>query len=242
MIFIGQGNDRKAIVSDYARSHGIGKICVFGDELELSGFEVFHTSYGDSIMYSHYYKYLEFTQNDTLFVWNDCLKTTRQSELAYNCIRHCAEQTSHRLVFNEMPLISSREDFMILYTLLEPNPFVRAKFDDFEAFHNVDFGGFRMPAITPFEFVATDAQKERYQALKEATIKAVRRDANIIPRRLLKFAEGLARGDFDTKAELMSRDMRVSVSDLKVDRFFLERLMTIEKDIENVKDKVQQRG
>ena len=56
MIFIGQGNDRKAIVSDYARSHGIRKICVFGDELELSGFEVFHTSYGDSIMYSHYYK------------------------------------------------------------------------------------------------------------------------------------------------------------------------------------------
>ena len=59
---------------------------------------------------------------------------------------------------------------------------------------------------------------------------------------MLKFAEGLAKGDFDTKAELLSRDMRVSVSDLKVDGFFFERLRTIEKDIENVKDKVQQRG
>lgn len=184
MIYIGQYNDRAGIIRAYAEAHGLQKVVLFGDMLEgLAGLNINAVPYNKVIKYEYYYKYLAFTDKQTLFVWNDCMLTKKRNCLEYNCIRHCAEQTPHRLIFNTMPLIDSCEDFMILYTMLEPNPFVKVAFSNVDKFANVDMEGFKMPVITVAKHQATKEQWAQYQRLKDKTIAAVKRDPNIIPRR-----------------------------------------------------------
>lgn len=189
------------------------------------------------ILYSFYYKYLAFTDNSTLFVWNDCMKTTKQNCLEYNCVRHCAEQTHHHIIFNTLPLRDSKEDFMILYTLSEPNPFIKLKTDDVQKFQNVDFRWFKIPEVKIVRYEANEKQREKYEYIKQKAIDSVKRDPNIIPRRCLKYAESL-HPEYDSKAELKSIDMTVSDSGLKVDAWYIKRLMNIIQDIRYVKSKV----
>lgn len=238
MIYIGQHNNREQIIARYMQENGLHKVVLFGDPLEVAGAELMHVPYKECIKYSYYYKYLEFTDKQTLFVWNDCLKTQKRNCLEYNCIRHCAEQTSHHLIFNTMPLIEFREDFMILYTLQEPNPFVKVAFSDLERLENVDFSGWKCPHVIATPYEATEEQKAKYEQVKAAAIAAVKRDPNIIPRRCLKYAESLVKGDYDSKAVFLPRDMRVTVSDLPVDGYFFEKLINIQQEIVHVKSKI----
>ena len=238
MIYIGQHNNRAAIVSRYMQEHGLKKAVLFGDLIELEEVELMHVPYKECIKYSYYYKYLEFTYKQTLFVWNNCLKTQKQNSLEYNCIRHAAEQTQHHIIFETMPLIESSEDFMILYTLQEPNPFVKVGFSEVERLENVDFSGWECPVISAHRIEATEEQKAKYAQVKEAAISAVKRDPNIIPRRCLKYAESLVKGDYDSKAALLPRDMRVAVSDLPVDGYYFARLINIQQEISHVQSKI----
>lgn len=240
MIYIGQNTDREGLIAQYMKEHELNKIVIFSSNPidAPADVESMFVPYKECIKYIYYYKYLAFCDKNTLFVWNDCLSTKTQNCLEYNCIRHCAEQTSHRLIFNTMPLIDDCEDFMILYTLQEPNPFVKIKFDDVERFENVDFSGLKTPTISVSRHEATEEQEARYEKIKNDAIKSVKRDPNIIPRRCLKYAESLPKGDFDTKAVLLPRDMKVSHSGLPVDDYYFERLVNIQQAISHVKSKI----
>lgn len=238
MIYIGQNNDRVALVTQYMQKHGLKKAVVFGDYLELSSdLNIMHVPFNCIIKYAYYYKYLAFAHHDTVVIWNDCLRRTFQGALEYNCIRHCAKQTTHRLIFETMPIISSREDFMILYTMLEPSPFVKVKFSEVGNFSNVDKSGFVMPKIIVHSFTVTKPQLEKYQKVKADAIAAVNCDPNIIPRRCLKYAESLRKG-MDSKASLLPRDMNISVSDLPVDAYYYEQLNHMMEELNYVTSKI----
>ena len=238
MIYIGQNNDRAGIIRAYAEAHGLQKVVLFGDMMEgLQGLNINAVPYNKVIEYAYYYKYLAFTDKQTLFVWNDCLRKRDQRALEYNCIRHCAEQTKHRLIFNTLPIIETREDFMILYTLLEPNTFVRLAFSDVDSFKNVDIAGFHLPLITIDKRDATNEQWAKYQRLKDEAISAVKRDPNIIPRRLLKYAETIAKSK-DSKVAMLPHDMTVTDTGLPVDAYYIARLQKIQKENAYVASKV----
>lgn len=240
MIYIGQNTDREGLIAQYMKEHELNKVVIFSSKPINAPAEVesMFVPYKECIEYIYYYKYLAFCDKNTLFVWNDCLSTKTQNCLEYNCIRHCAEQTSHHLIFNALPLIDDKEDFMILYTLQEPNPFVKFKCEDVERFENLDFSGFVMPNIIVHKYESTEKQREKYEKIKEDAIRAVRRDPNIIPRRCLKYSESLVQGNYDSKKEFLPRDMNVTDSGLPVDCFFLRKLINIQQDIRYVQSKI----
>lgn len=240
-IYIGEC-DKAAVIAAYLSANGLKKVAVVGDPLELpAGVTENRVSYQDSIMYKYFYKMLQFVGTDTLFVWNDAYVSRNRYMLNYNCIRRYAQQTPHRLIFQRLPIREKAEDFMTLWDMIQPNPFLKEAYADIDHFTDVDFSGFALPEITVEQVEVTPDQVAKYQAVKAAAIEAVKKDPAIIPRRCLKFAETLAcrvKGRvYDSKAEIKPV-MLVSLTPLPVDKYFLEKLKNTQKEIENVIQKI----
>lgn len=185
-------------------------------------------TYKDGIQYKYYYKWLQELNPSSLLVVNNCLKSTVRGCLEYNCIRHYCKQAGNVLVFNDLPLINAKEDFYILYDFIQPNPWNK---EEYSAFAGVECDynfNLQVKRIT-----TTDAQKAKYEELKRKTAAEVKKDPYIIPRRLLKYAESLKPAGFDSLSEF-KENMRVCVSDLKVDEYFFNELQRKIKEAEDL--------
>src|SRR5690554_5464799 len=115
MIRIGLNEEEKRHeVERYTQTHGITQVKVFYPDkfpIDLGGE---HIEYKDIIEYKFFYRLLEEIDQDTLLVFNECLRTQKRSDLTYNCAHHYCNQTPHKIVFEHFPFIESKIDFMIL--------------------------------------------------------------------------------------------------------------------------------
>lgn len=130
-IFIGYSDtEKQGIVAEYVARHGIRKTVVIAPEkfpLPIDGADAI--KYTDVIMYVTYYRLLQEIDGDTLVVINECLRTQNRYDLTYNCIRNYLNQTSHQLVFQTLPQIDTRDDFMILFDFDTRSRWKRQSFD-----------------------------------------------------------------------------------------------------------------
>lgn len=116
MIFIGYSDDEKRIeIAKYQAENGIEKtVVISADEFPLPIQGTDQVEYSDVIMYVTFYRLLQQITPHTLIVINECLRTQNRYELSYNCIRNYLNLTTHQLIFQQLPIIDTADDFMIL--------------------------------------------------------------------------------------------------------------------------------
>ena len=133
MIYIGYADKQKrAEIANYRAQNSIRKIVVISaDEFPLQVPGTDQVKYSDVIMYVTFYRLLQEIDKDTLVVLNECLRTQNRYDLAYNCIRNFLNQTTHQLIFQQLPQIDTQDDFMILFDWDTRSRWKRRPFDPF---------------------------------------------------------------------------------------------------------------
>lgn len=141
--------------------------------------------WNDIIEYKYFYRLLQEIDNSTLIVLNECLRLKNRNDLTYNCIRHFLNQTRHQLVFQYLPIIEDREDFMVLFDFDTRSQWKRNKFD-IELLKESKIKCNKIELIfNKIEIDILEETKERYLKEKEKLIKNIGlKDPHTIPRNL----------------------------------------------------------
>jgi len=130
MIYIGIHN-KAQIIEQYVRDNQISHIYLISPmkfPLKLD-IETDYIDYEHAIDYPIFYRLIQEVGDTHLIVLNECLRTQNRYDLTYNCIRHFLNQTSHQIIFNQLPLIDGIDDFMILFDFDSKSMWKREKFN-----------------------------------------------------------------------------------------------------------------
>ena len=130
MIYIGIHN-KAQIIEQYVRDNQISHIYLISPmkfPLKLD-IETDYIDYEHAIDYPIFYRLIQEVGDTHLIVLNECLRTQNRYDLTYNCIRHFLNQTSHHIIFNQLPLIDGIDDFMILFDFDSKSMWKREKFN-----------------------------------------------------------------------------------------------------------------
>ena len=116
MIYLGNNNNKKIeIINSYSKKNNIKKIIILSPEKFYFNNKYEYIEWNEIIQYRVYYRLLKDIDSDTLIVVNECLRKKNRYELTYNCIRLFLNQTKHKIIFQYLPIINNRDDFMILF-------------------------------------------------------------------------------------------------------------------------------
>lgn len=235
-IYLGEQNKIK-IIEDYIKENNIKNVFIIGDNLNIAN--EMYVPFKEVIMYKWFYPLLQSIQKDSLVVLNNILKKRQRNCLEYNCIRHYCENTNHILVFNYYPIIEEKEDFMILYDMIQENPFLKEDYKYIIKFKNVILGNIN----TKYQVQNIIVDKtffERYEKLKNDTINSVKKDPDIIPQRLLKLSETESKKQVKDFDKLTDRkpNMKLVANNSKVDKYFFEKYLKWRESVEDVKSKI----
>lgn len=234
-IYIGEC-DKTKIVNEYISGNKIDKVYIIGDDISID-FENKETiKFSDTIMYKYFYRLLQEINKDSLIVLNECLKKQNRYDLTYNCIRRYMLQTDHRIIFNYFPIIKVQEDFMILYDMLQNNPFLKESYKYITEFENVEIGNVVFD-VNKTDVVLPNECEAEYEREKENLIGKVNKDPDIIPRGLLRFSEKKKPKNYDSLAKIKPV-MNVAVSQLKVDAYYYNELLNFRKELTDVLQKI----
>lgn len=242
MIYIGNCEKEK-IIAEKIRDCGAEKVVILGDILSVpDGVEIDCVSFADSIKYVHFYRLLGKIDAKTLVVWNGFFRTANRYALNYNCARRYFQQTPHRLIFEPFPFRERKEEFMLFWDMTRPNPFLKERFSDVKKFTGTHIYDSCSPTVEIVNITLPDASLSKYEKLKAEAIAAVKKDPDIIPRRLLKFSESenekIAGSKFDSKAELKPSKMKISVNQTGVDKWFKKDIERKLEEVELIKAKI----
>lgn len=242
-IYLGR-TDIISVINNYLSEHSeIKKIYIIGEELpteKINFKNIEHVTYSDTIQYKYYYKFLQEINNSSLVILNQILHSTNRYLLHYNCIRKYVQQTNHRLIFNYLPCRQNEEDFMILYDMIQVNPFLKDNYNYITHFENVVLNDCYIN-LTVDTVELTEKELEKYEEEKEKAIQAVNKDPDIIPRRLLKYSESCNKKHtkkiYDTKKDF-KLDMNICVNNSKVDIYYYNEILKFKEVIKNVAEKI----
>jgi hypothetical protein len=188
MIHIGTPHaDKHGIVKHYCQEHGIQKVVAISPKqfpLTLPGAD--NVEYDEVIMYRTFYRLLREVDGRTLIVLSECLRTQNRYELAYNCIRNFLNQTTHQIIFQQLPQIDTREDFMILFDFDTRSRWKRRPFDPALIRDNAQVVVRPLPVAFGRVDVPTSARtRAKYQSDRDKLFDSLgARDPHIIPRNL----------------------------------------------------------
>lgn len=237
-IFVGEWQ-KEPIVAEYVRTHGIKKVFVFGDP--IGDYEL--VKFKEMQLYKFYYRLLQEITPDALVVMNEIMHTANRYSLDYNCLRKYCLQTPHRIIFNYYPIRHDEADFMILYDMLQNNPFLKEKYEWVTHVDGLHIGEMRFN-IERHDVTLTADELAEYAEKKEEIIGQVKKDPDIIPRRLLKWSEARNRkhlGIASDPKNTVKHDMIVAVNQTGVDAYYYNRLLEFERNLKNVMERIQGR-
>jgi hypothetical protein len=131
MIYIGYSDsEKRAIIAQYQAANDIQKtVVISADDFALPVEASDQVKYSDVIMYVTFYRLLQEITPQTLIVLNECLRTQNRYDLAYNCIRNYLNLTTHQVIFQQLPVIDTADDFMILFDWDTRSRWKRRPFD-----------------------------------------------------------------------------------------------------------------
>lgn len=237
MIYLGEQN-KESIIKKYVEENDIKKVYIIGNELnEPLGERI---SLNDGITYKIFYRFLQEINDDCLIVLNEILRFKNRGDLSYNCVRRYILQTKHRIIFNYYPIIDQADDFMILYDMTQSNPFLKKSFFETVDFENISIGEIKLE-IEKTDVIVEDNFVMMYNVEKESIISKIRKNPELIPKQLLRFTESIHRKynrSFDTMLT-PKPNMKIVVSQLKVDQYYYGKLLEFEKEVENVISRIQ---
>ena len=205
MIFIGFDDDTKrAEIQRYLSAHDIDKLIVISsDEFPLLVDGADQVKYSDVIMYVTFYRLLQEIDTRTLIVVNECLRTQNRYDLSYNCIRNYLNLTRHQLIFQLLPQIDTREDFMILFDLDTQSRWKRRPFDPYLISQETSVQINPLPlAFERIDVPTSDRTRSRYEAERARLFAELgNRDPHTLPRNLYQI------GGQDKLAYISAHDM-----------------------------------
>lgn len=188
MIYLGLSEaEKRPIISQYVAEHGIQKVVVISaDSFPLVAEGANNVPYSEVIMYRTFYPLLQFIDNDTLVVLSECLRTQNRYDLAYNCIRNYLNQTSHCLVFQLLPQIDEKEDFMILFDFVTGSRWKRRGWDIDLILDNAKVQVRPLPiSFNRVDIPTSEATKKKYVKERERLFANLgARDPHTLPRNL----------------------------------------------------------
>jgi hypothetical protein len=214
MIRIGLNIDEKQLtINNYLQKYKIRKVFVFNPtkfslptKLDVP---VEYIKYDDIIMYKFFYRLLEEIDNNTLLVFNECLRTQKRSDLTYNCAHHYCDQTNHKIVFEYLPFIETNADFMILLDFINKGKY-KSKSFDYHFLQDEDIKAkpvkFILEAV---DMLITANDVKKYENKKEQLFDNLgNSDPDIIPRQLHVWAGNLKKYMIDLKIKYVARNDR----------------------------------
>ena len=188
MIFIGYDDPDKLIeIERYRSVHDIGKVVVISaNEFPLPVPDSDRITYSDVIMYVTFYRLLQEIDGRTLIVINECLRVQNRYDLTYNCIRNYLNQTTHQLIFQQLPQIDTRDDFMILFDFDTRSRWKRQKFDPALVRDNAQVRLRPLPlAFDRLDVPTSAATRQKYAAERERLFASLgAKDPHTLPRNL----------------------------------------------------------
>lgn len=119
MIHLGlRPHEKAGVIQQYVERHDIRRVVILGPEQfafphALANAE--SIDYPDIYTYVVFHRLMQEIDSSTLLVINECLRTRNRHDLTYNVIRQYLNLTPHQLIFQVLPIIASREDFMVLF-------------------------------------------------------------------------------------------------------------------------------
>jgi len=207
MIYLGLRKEEKEnVIVRYMSEHNIKHVVLISPEKfiapEIDGAD--NVTYKDTEMYVTFYRLLQEIDEHTLIVVNECLRTQNRYYLKYNCIRHYLLQAGHQLIFQQLPIIDTQDDFMILFDWDTKSQWKNRKFNKRLIRENVQVEGrsldirFNRIDVPTLEKTKKQYVKQREKAFNELGA----RDPHIVPRNLYLI------GGKDKKAYIEMQDSR----------------------------------
>lgn len=133
MIYLGLNKLQKPpLIDDYCSRNAITKVVILGPDKFRFNHNLDNAEdidWPEIIMYRTFYRLLQEIDYNTLIVVNECLRTQNRHDLTYNCIRQFLNQTEHQLIFQWLPIIDDKQDFMVLFDFDTRSRWKREKFD-----------------------------------------------------------------------------------------------------------------
>lgn len=213
MICIGYDTNAKArTIAACCAQHGINKVVVFAPSRFSAALHPQQelVTYTELILYRFFYRLLQEIDQHTLVVVDECLRTQNRNDLTYNCMRHLLHRSGHQVVFQYLPIINSREDFMVLFDFATGSRWKRNHFDK-SLLNETEI------RVRPIAFhieglpVPTDrATRDKYAKEKARLFGTLgQKDPNTLPRNLYLLG-GRAKMDaaMDAEASYVGRNKR----------------------------------
>lgn len=139
----------------------------------------------DIIEYKHYYRILQETDNKTLIVVNQALRTQDRSDLTYNCLRNFLQQTKHQIIVSHLPIIGTKEDFCILFDLDTRSQWRRTPFDELPIGEAHIVCEQQSPSFTRVDVTCSQNELSKYVTQREKMFNGLGAgDPHTIPRQL----------------------------------------------------------
>lgn len=190
MICIGYSNDdKKNIIEEYIRDNKIKKVFFLSSVKFFfkmdSNVDIEWVKWEDIIQYVFFYRLLQEIDKDVLIVINECLRTQNRNDLTYNCIKHYLHKTTHRVIFQYLPIIENIIDFFILFDFDTRSQW--RKHSDFALLSKQnDIRINPIPIkLNKIEILTTESIQKEYAIEKEKLFENIRLSSpDIIPRRL----------------------------------------------------------
>lgn len=222
MIYLGD-HDRAGIVRRYVEEHRIRNVYLVGEPIE--GVETAGTAiWKDVDKYRCYNVLRTVIRKEDLLVMNEILQSSERNCLKYNCIRQYAVQTSHRLIFQRIPFVSSKDDVAVLHDMTTENPFLKLPME--EVWRDI-----RVVASMPEVTLRIDrvklspAELELYQARKAAIFAKLKGSPCLLPGQCLRESEKIGSAHvgyrWDSKSVFLL-DGRYFETETGVDRYYAD--------------------
>ena len=219
MIFLGYSAAQKdAEVARYCAERSIKKVVVFSPEqfrFECSFTNHEHITYSEIIQYRFYYRLIQETDNATLLIINECLRTQNRYDLTYNCLRNFLNQTTHQIIFQNLPVIDTIDDSMVLFDFDTRSRWKRERFDA----RLLQESEIRVQPV-PLELrgvsvETNDATKMAYAKEKRRLIDGIGpKDPHTIPRSLYLMSGKAKLEHVDTSNHYVGRNNRFGLKNL----------------------------
>jgi hypothetical protein len=185
MIILGHNEKEKAdLIFDYKSANSVKRVVVISPEkfyFEHESDEV--VEYANTIEYVYFYRLLQEIDKATLVVLNECLRTINRNDLTFNCIRHFLNQAGHVLIFQYLPIISNKNDFMTLFDFDTKSQWKREKFNK-DLFQHTSIKCNKIPIIFNKIDVKTTSHTIYEEKKKKLFSEIGNKDPDTIPRNL----------------------------------------------------------
>ena len=208
--------EKKSTIAKYLKEHPkIKNVIIFtgkGKEFE----EEEEYTWEEIIMYKVFYPLLERIDDSYLLVVNEILRTSKRSDLTYNCLHHYLNQTSHKIIFAYFPIINDKNDFMILADCVYIGRF-RGYGYNATTIRDIDIKGHRRTPKLKIHEIEVEAKViDLYEQEKEKLFANLgNKDPDTIPRYLHLWSGKWKKKYIEASKNYVARNDRFKLSNVK---------------------------